>query len=262
MTKICRLALPSITAILLALVPLRAAEPVQIFPLGTLLPLMLNDNLDSDKSKPEQKLTAKLKQDVTLPDGTTVKQGSEVFGHIVSVNGKNGTAPARVVFVFDRIRVDKRDYPITVGARAMASMMAIYEARQPINSVAMDGSSPWDYNTRQVGGDIVYGRKGVRSEAGVVGMSPEPGWVVGVPLGNPDAGCPPPENRGPQSFWLFSTSACGVYGDGDEDMQISRKPDDNKNGEITLTAPNRVLVRGGAGLLLTVLPQPAVQNVK
>jgi hypothetical protein len=262
MTKLSRLAVLSITASLLTLIPLHAAQPVQTLPVGTLLPVMLNDNLDSNKSKPGQKITAKLKQNISLPDGTTVKAGSELFGHVVSVNRSSGATGARVVFVFDRIKMNGHEYPITVGARAVASMMAIADARKPINAVAMDASSPWDYNTRQVGGDVVFGRKDVRSNDGVVGMSPEPGWVVGLPLGNPEAGCPPPGNKDLQSFWLFSTSACGVYGDDNENMEISRKPADNKNGEITITAPKHVLLRDGGGLLLTVLPQAATQTVQ
>ncbi len=262
MNKLLQLTALSISAILLTLMPLHAAQPVQTLPVGTLLPVMLNDNLDSNKSKPGQKITAKLKQDVSRPDGTTAKAGSELFGHIVSVNGNSGASGARVVFVFDRIKINGREYPLTVGARAVASMMAISEARQPINSVAMDSSSPWDYNTRQVGGDVVFGRKDVRSADGVVGMSPEPGWVVGLPRANPDAGCPAPDNKDLQSFWLFSTSACGAYGDDNEDMEISRKPADNKDGDITLTAPKHVLLRGGGGLLLTVLPQAVTQTVQ
>lgn len=259
MTKSLRLTALSITIYLLALIPLRAAQPVQTLPMGTLLPVMLNDNLDSNKSKPGQKIAAKLKQDLSLPDGTTVKSGAELFGHVVSVNRTN---PARVTFVFDHIKMNGREYPVTVGARAVASMMAVSDARKPINSVAMDGSSTWDYNTRQVGGDVVFGRKDVRSGDGVVGTSPEPGWVIGIPLGNPEAGCPAPENKNIQSFWIFSTNACGVYGDDNEDMAISRKPEDNKNGQITLTSPKHVLVRGGGGLLLTVLAQPATQSVQ
>jgi hypothetical protein len=251
----------SLTAVFLALLPLRAAEPAQMLPVGTFLPVMLNNSLDSDRSKPGEKVTAKLKQDVSLQDGSTVKEGSELFGHVVSASRGSGTTGARVVFVFDQMKMNGKQFPITTGARAVASMMAVFQARQPISSVAGDAGSSWDYNTRQVGGDVVFGRKDVRSNEGVVGMSPEPGWVVGVPRGNSDAGCAPPDKKFLQSFWVFSTNACGVYGN-DDDMQISRKPDDNKNGEITLTSPKRVQVRNGAGLLLTVLPQAATQTVQ
>ncbi len=248
--------------ILLVLLPLHGAKPVQPLPIGTYLPVMLGSTLDSNKSKPGEKISAKLKQDVSLPDGGTVKAGTELLGHIVTVKRGAAGVNGQIVFVLDQIRLDGKEQPITTSVRALASMMAIFQARQPINSVAQDGSSVWDYNTRQVGGDVVFGRKDVRNDAGVVGMSPEPGWVVGVPLGNSEAGCAPPENKDLQSFWLFSTSACGVYGAEDDPLEISRKPDDNKDGHITLSAPKRVLVRSGAGLLLTVLPQSAVQTVQ
>jgi hypothetical protein len=230
---------------------------VQALPPGTLLPLILNTTINSDKSKPGEKLSAKLKQDVPLDTGD-IKAGSEVFGRIVSVKRGAAGAPAAVVMVFDRIRIGGQEYPITTKLRALASMSAVYQARLPINSVSPDGSV-WDYNTRQVGGDVVFGRKDVRSEAGIVGMSPEPGWVIGIPRANPEAGCGGPDNKHLQAFWIFSTSACGVYGD--EDLQIARHADDPKTGQITLTDPKKVEVRGGAGLLLTVMPQPATQTV-
>jgi hypothetical protein len=254
-------ALASLT-VLLAFLSVHAAQPVQALPVGTFLPVMLNSNIDSDKSKPGQKLDAKLKQDLSLPDGTTVKSGTELFGHIISVNRSSGSSPARIVFVFDNIKMNGRLYPITTDLRAAASMMAIFQARQPINSVAMDASSSWDYNTRQVGGDVVFGRKDVRSGDGVVAMSPEPGAVVGIPRANEEAGCPAPDNKNLQSFWLFSTSACGVYGNDDAKMEVSRKPSDNNDGHITLIAPKRVELRNGGGLLLVVEPQPAAQTVQ
>jgi len=250
--------LVAVTAILVTTLPLRAAQPVQALPPGTLLPMMLNTTINSDKSKPGEKLTAKLKQDVPLDTGD-VKAGSEVFGHIVSVKRGGAGAPATVVLVFDRIKIGGREYPITTNIRALASMDAVFQARLPINSVAPDSNSVWDYNYRQVGGDVIFGRKDVRSEAGIVGMSPEPGWVVGIPRGNPEAGCDPPENKRLQAFWVFSTSACGVYGDGD--LRIARHADDPKTGQMTLTDPKKVEVRSGAGLLLTVMPQPATQSV-
>src|SRR6185369_15840061 len=110
MTKFCSLAL-SLTAILLAFIPLRGAEPVQTLPVGTFLPVMLGSNLDSDKSKPGEKISAKLKQDVDSPDRGVVKVGTEITGHIVSVKRAGGGANAQVVFVFDHLRISGKEYP-------------------------------------------------------------------------------------------------------------------------------------------------------
>lgn len=245
--------------ILFATFPLRAAQPVQALPPETLLPLVLNSTINSDKSKPGEKLSAKLKQDLPVDSGG-LKAGTEVFGHIVSIKRGGAGAPATVVLAFDRIKIGGQEYALTTNLRALASMSAVYQARLPINSVSPDGNSVWDYNTRQVGGDIVYGRKDVRSEAGIVALTPEPGWVIGLPRANPDAGCGPPEsNKRMQAFWVFSTTACGAYGD--EELKIARHADDPKTGQITLTDPKKVLVRNGSGLLLMVMPQPATQSV-
>ncbi len=220
---------------------------------------MLNSSLDSNKSKPGEKISAKLRQDVPLPDNSVAKSGTEVFGHVVSVTHGSDSAGSSIVFVFDQIRLNHQQYAITTSLRALASMTAVFQAGLPINSVAPNESSVWDYNTRQIGGDIVFGRRDVRSEDGVVGTSPEPGWVVGVPRANPDAGCPAPESKDLQAFWLFSTNACGVYGD--DDLQISRRASDSTGGQITLTSPKHIDIKSGAGLLLSVQPQAVVQTV-
>ena len=224
--------------------------------MGTLLPVMLNSGLNSDKSKPGQKITAKLKQDVPLPDHGVIKAGAEVSGRIVSVTRGSATAPAKLVFVADRLQAKGSDYPITTGLRALASMAAVFQARQPINGSSPDTVSVWEWNTRQIGGEIVFGgQRKVESLAGVVGTMVEPGWVVAVARPNLEAGCPASDNKDLQALWLFSTDACGVYGA--EGLQISREPADNSDGHITLTAPTRIEVRDGAGLLLIVQPQAA-----
>lgn len=232
------------------------AEPVQQLPVGTLLPAILNSSIESEKSKPGQKISAKLKQEVPLPDNGRVKAGAEITGHIVSVQRGSGGATAQVVLVFDALKSEGRIYPLTTSLRALASMQAVYQARLPINGSVPDNLSVWDWNTRQVGGEIVFGgQRKVESTIGVVGTMLEPGAVVGVPRGNPEAGCPAPDNKNLQAFWIFSTDACGAYGW--EGMQVVRTPQDTAAGKITLTAPKKVDIRSGGGILLTVEKQQA-----
>ena len=57
----------------------------QQIPSGTLLPAMLDDTFDSDKSKPGEAISAKLRQDVPLPDGGKIKRESKILGHVVAV---------------------------------------------------------------------------------------------------------------------------------------------------------------------------------
>jgi hypothetical protein len=240
--------------LLLTLAGFAQQAPVQQLPIGTLLPATLSSGINSDKSKPGQRISARLKQDVLLPDNGRVKNGSELFGHVVSTKRESGSSPATVVVVFDSLRMDGRDYPITTSLRALASSAAIYQARLPINGSAPDSVSVWQWNTRQIGGDIVFGgQQKVESLAGVVGTMPQPGWVLGVARSNPEAGCSDTGNKDLQAFWLFSTDACGAYGF--EGVQVSREPADNQGGHITLTAPKRVEVGNGSGLLLMIEKQ-------
>jgi hypothetical protein len=193
---------------------LYGAEPVvQQLPAGTLLPVILNSDINASKSKVGQKISARLKQDVPLGDNGRVKAGSEIIGHIVSVQGGSDGSSAKVVLTFDTLKADGRTYPLTTSLRALASMQAVYQARLPINGSTPDNLSVWDWTTRQVGGEIVFGgQKKVESTAGVVGTMVEPGWVIGIPRPNPEAGCGDPENKSIQAFWIFSTDACGAYG--------------------------------------------------
>jgi hypothetical protein len=233
-----------------------AAEPGQQLPVGTLLPAVLDSNINSEKSKPGQKISARVKQDVPLPDNGKVKAGSEILGHVVSVKGASASSPGNVVLVFDTLKSDGRSYPLTTSLRAIASMAAVYQARLPISGSVPDNLSVWDWTTRQIGGEIVFGgQRKVESTIGVVGTMVEPGWVIAIPRENPEAGCPTPDNKNLQAFWIFSTDACGAYGW--EGMQILRAPQDTAGGKITMASPKKIEIRSGSGLLLTVEKQQA-----
>jgi len=249
MPRLSFLKLSGLCLILLAAVRL----PAQL-PAGTLLPVMLSDSLDSDKSKAGENVSAKLKQDVPLPDAGRIRAGADVLGHVVSSRRAGGNLPADVVVVFDRIRSDDREIGIATSLRALGSMQAVFDAGQPINGTSQVGSSVWDWTTRQVGGDLVFrGEKKVKSKMGTVGTSPQPGWVLGIPRANPEDGCMDSGANGVQAFWVFSTDACGVYGT--KDLQIFRPAPTQPPDQIMLVSSKRVQVRSGSGLLLTVLPQ-------
>jgi hypothetical protein len=254
--RFLRAALWYAAAALLGSVPLIAETPVQQLPIGTLLPVILDSTLNSGKLKVGQKVSAKLKQDVALPDNGRVKAGSDIFGHVISVSpaAKSSGAGATLVLSFDSLRSDGRDYPLTTSLRAIASMQAVYQARLPINGAVPDNLSVWDWNTRQIGGDIVFGgQRKVESVIGTVGTMVEPGSVIGVTRANPDAGCMDNSNKTLQAFWVFSTDACGVYGW--EDLKMVRANDDVAAGKIVLVSPKQIDIRSGAGLLLEVEKQ-------
>ena len=47
-------------------------------PLGTVLPAQLNSSLNSRKTKPGERITARIMQDVPLPAGRKIRAGAEV----------------------------------------------------------------------------------------------------------------------------------------------------------------------------------------
>ena len=236
-----------------------ATQLLAQLPPGTLLPVLLNDSLDSDKSKPGETISARLKQDVPLPDAGRIKAGANVLGHVVSAKRSKGNLPADVVVTFDGLRSEGREIPIVTNLRALASLQAVFDAGQPINGTSQVGSSVWDWTTRQVGGDLVFrGQQKVESRVGTVGTSPQPGWVLGVPRANPEAGCMDNDSSGVQAFWVFSTNACGVYGA--KDLQILRPSAGQLPGQITLVSSKRVQIRSGSGLLLSVAPTASGQE--
>lgn len=225
----------------------------QKIPSGTILPAMLSNTLDSNRTKPGEEISAKLMQDVPLPDGGKIKRESKVIGHVVAVSAASPGHDATLTVQFDGIDMDKQLVPISVGLRAMASMEAISVARQGVNPDSGMGTTSWDLNLLLVGGQAAFtGQRIVKSQTGqVVGKIPEPGAVLAVPMANPARGCSGPSgNTSDQAFWLFSTDACGVYGD--KDLSIVSGIGGTTPGQIVVQSSRKFTVRGGSGWLLQV----------
>ena len=213
---------------------------------------MLDNTFDSDKSKPGEEITAKLRQDVPLPDGGKIKRESKLVGHVVAVTPASADKPYEITVEFNRIAVNKRPVRISVGLRAYATMELVAQSRQPANANSGNGTSIWDLNMSQVGGQIAYnGQKVVKWKDQVVGRIPQPGAVLAVPMANPQFGCAGPgANKSDQAFWVFSTNACGIYGN--EDMTLASGMGGTSPGRIVFKSPKKITVRGGSGWLLQV----------
>jgi hypothetical protein len=219
----------------------------QNLPAGTALPVVLNSTLNAKSSRPGQKIEGKLKQEVRLAPGSTIKSGSRVTGHIVSVN-KPGASGSRIVVQLDQLQDEHGTIPLNVSLRAMASSASVFQAGLPANTDSTDvGSTGWV--TQQVGGDYVFrGRGYVASNKGKVGIWTGAGvWGRLTPAGD----CITSENnQQEQSLWIFSTTACGVYGF--NDLKLAQDGSAPPLGQITLESPKDIDVRGGSAWLLVV----------
>jgi len=222
--------------------------PSDRVPAGTVIPVMLNSRLNS-KDKPDESIEGKVMQEVTLPSGIKIREGTRIQGHTVTVNkGKSGST---IVVKFTAIQEQDRSVPVAFRALAIASMANVNDAHRPVGGNSdIDPDTQWV--TRQVGGDIVKRGWGqVLSSGGLIGK-----WVGGSSVlirltPNEAAGC----STGPgydreQSLWVFSSPACGTYGLGK--IKIANSGVASHVGEITLTSTRDIDIRSGSGWLLIV----------
>lgn len=227
----------------------------QQLPVGTVLPVMSNNTVDSAKSKPGDKFTGKLMQNVVLPSGELIRSGAKVEGQVVESSGPAASTGARLVLRIDRLQFRGKQFPLSVSLRALASMQDVFFAQLPVGTFDEYGTSSSDWTTVQVGGAAVYRGDGtVRSALDIVGRATDYGAVTAKLVAAPKLGCPADSTNGQpeQSLWVFSPWACGVYGF--EDLKIDHRGETPPVGTIVLSAPKSVRVSGGSGWLLRVVP--------
>jgi len=225
----------------------------QELPAGTVLPVMTSTTLNAAKSKPGDKLSARLMQDVVLPSGEKIRRGAKLEGRVVQVSPATG-ARASVAVRFDRLISAGRQIPLTVSLRALASMQDVFDAQLPTGTFDDYGTSISDWTTVQVGGAAVYlGDATVRDGMQIIGKAPGWGIVIAKLVAAPKRGCEATQSESDreQSLWVFSPWACGTYGLGD--LTIAHHGVTAPVGTIELTAPAPFGVRGGSGWLLRVV---------
>lgn len=234
-----------------------AIESVTSIPVGTILPVRLNSTISSYKSKPGQKITGRLMQNILLPRGASIKEGSKVFGHIVDVTPANSGTRARITFQFDQLLSSHHEIPITTDLRVIAGFMELDEAQIPTLGAGESDVYRW-LTTVQIGGDVVYGDGGPviagDDSHQVVGKRID-GGVVGQVRASPGTNCrgPVDGNNSPQALWLFSSDACGVYGLAHVSIEYAGRT--NPVGRIALASDNgKLKIPSGTGMLLRVIP--------
>ena len=191
-------------------------------------------------------------QDVLVVGMDKIKERSRITGHIVSVT-KPGKSGSTLVVKFDVIEDRGRRIPITAALLAFAADNAVSDAQSPIN-VTSDRDPMTQWTTRQVGGDVVGRAQGKVSSVEGVGGEWLGGTSVSIKLTpNPQAGCPGgPGYDEEQAVWVFSSSACGVYGL--KDLKIESSGAMAPFGNIALKSTRNIALRGGSGWLLMAVP--------
>jgi hypothetical protein len=223
-------------------------------PLGTVLPVRLNHGLSSKTAKPGQVVTGRIMQDVPLPNNGKIPEGAKVSGVIVSAEQLGNGTGGKISLRFDMLEIRNRKFPIVVNLRALAGFMEVQSAQTPEFSPGFGTPYIWA-NTRQIGGDEVYGVGGpvTNLASETVGKGVYGGVLVHV-RAQPESKC-----RGAldsddhlQALWVFSSDACGVYGI--QKVKIAHAGRTEPVGEVTLVADKQdVLIRGASAMLLRVI---------
>ncbi len=224
-------------------------------PSGTILPVVLRTTLSSDKCKAGQILRGKIAQDVPLPNGSKIRKGSTIEGHVVEVTPNANGAGSRVTIQFDKVDVAGQWVPVVTNLRAIAGFMAVLEAWIP--EEAPSEGTPYNWlPTTQIGGDSVYGVGGpvmsAEDTSKVIGKSTGDGVLAPV-TAKSDKGCRGAinGNDNPQALRVFSSDACGMYGI--DHMKIVHAGRTDPKGTIVLASERpRLQLRNGDGLLLRV----------
>jgi hypothetical protein len=221
-------------------------------PAGTILPVLLTSTLSPERTKPHQLLSARVMQDVPLPNGRTIRAGDRVTGHVLDVlPGVQGT-PARISFVFDKLIISKVAIPIATDLRALAGPVEVDSAQVPLSGP--DRGTPANaWVTDQVGGDTVYRGGGhVMNGLQVVGEPVSEGVLVHLTY-EPGSACrgEVDSNAAPQALWVFSSDACGLYGY--PHLSIAHAGRTDPVGVISLSSQDHGLkIWSGSGMLLRV----------
>ena len=263
----------------LALPPFLIAQ--RHIPPGTILPLELRTTLNSEKSGAGQQITARVMQDVPLPGGRKIPEGSKVTGFVESATRASAGQPGSITIKFVRIERKREPLALTANLRALASVMEVENAQIPTTGTGL--GTPYSWATRElIGGQVAYGDGGpVASGFQVVGRVADGGGVLapipprfggtfesprflrlGLWGSNPVVeSCPGDalDNESPQAFWLFSTNACGLFGY--HNLYIVHAGTTAPLGQITIAARHgKVKIESGSGLLLRVMPNSAASG--
>jgi len=228
-----------------------ASLAAQNLPAGTALPVSLSSAVKSS-DKPGSTIEGKLMQEIALPSGVKIKSGSRVTGHVMEAAKSNGT-PSRITLRFEQLDDERQTLPLQVAVRAMAASENVFQAGTPIDASSTYESSD-EWVTKQVGGEVVFrGRGYLASDQGKVGTWSGSGvWGKMMPGGD----CPASDgNNQEQALWIFSTTACGIYGF--PELKLAHAGRNPPIGQVTLESNKNIDIGGGSGWLLLVVAAPA-----
>jgi hypothetical protein len=197
-------------------------------------------------------------QNVPLPDGSVIREGSRLEGHIVEVVGSGGQMGGSISIQFDQLHWSNVAIAVDTSLRALAGFMELREAQTPTTAPGEGDVDRW-MTTRLIGGELVYGVGGdvmtVDGTSQIVGIGVAGGVLSRVRSKNGTGYRGAVDgNDNPQALWVFSSDACGSYGL--RHVRIAHAGRSDPAGVIVLASDGGELkVPAGTGMLLRVRSQ-------
>ena len=229
----------------------------------TTLPIAFANSVSADHSKPGDLFLAKTTQVVKLSDGSEVRSGSLVTGHVIAATpftyDKTPYAKQKesvLEIKFEALSAHGETIPLHVYVRAMADPVTSSEARE---STGFEGvPTTW----RQVGGDqLTPSENEIRSSEGdVVGYNKSGGAFAHLIANNAGSvRCDGSDSEQPVS--VFSASACGMYGFGGTSIASAGSLSDPSHLSVVSTHRSPKIWKYSTALL-EVLPASPLASVQ
>jgi len=200
--------------------------------------------VDARKAKPGDPVTAKTNRDAKAADGTTIKRGSTLVGHITQASSVSGSADSTLGIVFDKaVSKDGHEVPLSSSIRAIGAAQT--ESGLETNSIGATAAGSGSAARGGLGG--IAG-----SATGAVGGL---GRGVGGSVGATAAGAGGLATRSPGAIGGLTTAGAlqsgsrGVFGlDG---LSINNDSSGGVQGSVIRSSTHNVRLDGGTKMLLT-----------
>lgn len=224
---------------------------------GLTIPIRLEQTLDLATLSIGTTIEARVAQTVPLPERAKINVKAPVRGKVLGVTRDSDGTGVSFTVAFMQLEDRDQQFSMTTSLRAIASFEAVRAAQAPLTGGDV-GSPPGWANTIQIGGDIRYGDGGpVRNQKKQRVGKGVPGGVLVHVQADPKRGCdgPKPGEDFLRATWVFSASACGVYGF--KGVNIVHNGSSDPLGQIILhfdKADSKL--EAGTALLLQIVEHP------
>lgn len=230
----------------------------------TTLPITFTKSISADHSRPGDTVIAKTTQPVKFDDGREIRAGALVTGHVISANafGFDKTPYAKqkastLEVQFDALVVGGEKLPLRVYVRAMADPLTTWAAQRP-QATDMDPLG----TLTQVGGDqLTPSQKEILNRDGdIVGYNKHGGAFAHL-IANSGRGAQCDGTDTEQPVFIFSASACGLYGFANLSSTSLGSESDPSHLSFSSTHGSPKIWRSSTALL-EVLPDSNVASIQ